>query len=305
MKKNIRYTDSSYEKTAVKVSFINIICNALLSVFKMLAGLISHSGALIADAVNSISDVASSVIVIIGVKLSFKKSDKKHPYGHERFECVATILLAIILVVTALFICHDSIEAFTSDNAEGIAVPGGFALAVALFSIALKLLMFLFTKHYSKMIGSSALSGIAWDNLSDVFSSFCVLASIIGARAGMPILDVVASIIVSLFILKAAYGIFMDSIKKMVDHSCPEEMEEKMLECAKRQDGVISADAIKTRVFGNKIYVEITVGANPLISLFESHAIALCVHDAIEKEFLDVKHIMVYVQPASAPPPEA
>ena len=300
MKNNIRYTDSSYEKTAVKVSFINIICNALLSVFKMLAGLISHSGALIADAVNSISDVASSVIVIIGVKLSFKKSDKKHPYGHERFECVATILLAVILVITALFICHDSIESFRTKNSENIIIPGSFALAVAAFSIALKGGMFGFTRHYAKKLGSTSLSGIAWDNLSDVFSSFCVLASIVGARAGMPVLDVIASIVVSFFILKAAYEIFMDAIRKMVDRSCPDEIQEKMLECASKQDGVISADSIKTRVFGSKIYVEITVSANPDSPLSLTHAIALRIHDAIEQQFLDVKHIMVYVQPANS-----
>ena len=287
----------NFEKTATKVTYINIAFNAFLSFSKIIVGIIAHSQSLISDAVNSISDVFSAFIVIIGVKLSSKHSDKKHPYGHERFECVAAIVLAVLLLVTGLFICHTALEKVIEGKHADTFIPGEIALVVAIATIFIKEGMYWYTKRYAKRIDSSSLMGIAWDNRSDVFSSLCVLLGIAGARLGLPILDSVASLIVCVFIIKAAYEIFNDAIGKMVDKSCPEEIENMIAEYAMAQSGVLGIDLIQTRIFGNKIYVDIEISADPEISLKDSHDIAERVHDAIESHFENVKHIMVHVNP--------
>ena len=286
----------NFEKTASKITYTNLICNAFLSVFKILVGIISHSQALISDAINSISDVFSAFVVIIGVKLSGKKSDKTHPYGHERFECVAAIILAIFLLVTGLFIGHNALENILEGRNTDI-VPGKIALVAAIITMLMKECMFWYTRRYAKMLDSSSLMGIAWDNRNDVFSGLCVLIGIIGTRLGISKLDSIASLIVCVFILKAAYDIFNDAIGKMIDKSCPQETEESIINCAIQQEGVLGVDLLQTRIFGNKIYVDIEISADPNISLKKSHDIAEGVHTAIEREFKNVKHIMVHVNP--------
>jgi len=144
----------------------------------------------------------------------------------------------------------------------------------------------------------------AWHHRSDALSSVGALIGIIGARMGLPVLDTVASLVICVFIGKAAYDIFKDAIGKMVDHSCSEETEREIAACAARQEGVLGVDLIQTRVFGNRIYVDIEISADSRISLEESHRIADRVHNAVEKHFDKVKHIMVHVNPADIAPPE-
>ena len=287
----------NFEKTASKITYVNITCNTFLSFLKIFVGIIAHSHALISDAINSISDVFSAFIVIIGVKLSSKKSDKAHPYGHERFECVAAIILAVFLLVTGLFIGHTALENILEGKQETAQIPGKIALFAAIITMIMKECMFWYTRRYAKILDSSSLMGIAWDNRSDVFSGLCVLLGIIGSRLGVPMLDSTASLIVCVFIVKAAYDIFNDAIGKMIDKSCSEEIEDLIVNCAIQQEGVLGVDLIHTRLFGNKIYVDIEISANPDISLRESHDIAECVHNAIESEFENIKHIMVHVNP--------
>ena len=123
--------EEQFEKTAVRVSMVSIIGNAILSTLKLLAGILAHSGAMISDAVHSASDVFSSIIVIIGVKISTKDSDHDHPYGHERFECVAAVVLAVILFITGLFIGHAALEQITAREERQLVIPGALALAAA------------------------------------------------------------------------------------------------------------------------------------------------------------------------------
>ena len=287
-----------FERTAVRVSMGSISGNTILSLVKILAGILAHSGAMVSDAVHSASDVFSSIIVIIGVKISAKDSDKDHPYGHERFECVAAIVLAITLFVTGLFIGHDALEKITSGSSQEIAVPGLLALLAAVVSIVIKEAMYWYTRFYAKRLDSDALMADAWHHRSDALSSVGALIGIAGARMGYPVLDSIASLVICVFILKAACDIFKDAIGKMVDHSCGEEMEQELLRCASEQSGVLGVDLIQTRIFGNKIYVDIEICADGQITLAESHAIAEQVHAAIETQFSKVKHIMVHVNPA-------
>ena len=295
---NKQFRSDEFTKIATQVSTVSIVGNLLLSAFKLLAGFIAHSSAMISDGVHSASDVFSSIIVIIGVQLANKESDREHPYGHERFECVAAVILSTILLVTGLFIGYEAFRAIQIGNFTDIRIPGILALIAAIISIFFKEAMFWYTKYYANCIDSSALLADAWHHRSDALSSIGALIGIIGARMGYPASDKIASIVICLFILKAAFDIFKDALSKMVDHSCDAEMEEQFRNCAAKQDGVLGIDLLQTRVFGNKIYVDIEIVADGNKTLNETHEIAEQVHNTIEQEFPKVKHIMVHVNPA-------
>lgn len=289
-----------YEKTAMRISFMSIAGNTVLSLFKLLAGLLAHSGAMISDAIHSASDVFSTIVVIIGVKISGKESDKEHPYGHERLECVAAIILATILAITGLGIGWAALVKIVEGNFEDLAIPGVLALVAAIVSIVVKEAMFWYTRAGAKRIDSGALMADAWHHRSDALSSVGALIGIGGARLGFPILDPVASLIICVFIEKAALDIFMDAVDKMVDKACDEQTEEAMRQCVLRQQGVLGIDLLQTRTFGNKIYVDVEICADGNSTLNEAHNIAEAVHNTIEHDFPKVKHIMVHVNPKGA-----
>ena len=284
-------------KTAVRVSTVSIIANTVLALGKVAAGFIANSSAMVSDGVHSASDVFSSFIVIIGVRLSAKKSDRQHPYGHERFECVAAIVLAVVLIVTGCFIGANAITALNSGDFDTMTEPGILAVIAALVSIAVKEGMFWYTRHYAKKIDSGAVMADAWHHRSDALSSVGALIGIVGARNGFPALEPIASLIICLFILKAAYDIFKDAVDKMIDRSCDIETEYSIRECVLKQEDVKGIDLLKTRVFGNRIYVDIEICADGNKTLCEAHEIAERVHDAVEENFPKIKHIMVHVNP--------
>ena len=294
LEKNVQ----NYEKVAMRVSKVSIAANFVLMTFKLLAGVVAHSGAMVSDAIHSASDVFSTIVVIIGVKISNKASDKDHPYGHERLECVAAIVLATILAVTGLGIGYSAVGKIVGRNYANLAVPGVLALVAAVVSILMKEGMYQYTRIYAKRIDSGALMADAWHHRSDALSSIGALIGIAGARIGFPILDPAASVVICLFIEKAAYDIFMDAVDKMVDKACDDEVEAQLKECALEQEGVLGVDLLHTRVFANKIYVDIEISVDGDKKLRESHGIAERVHDAIEQAFPKVKHIMVHVNPA-------
>ncbi len=295
-KGKVHVTDD-FEKTATKVSLVSILGNIVLSLFKAFAGIMANSSAMISDAVHSASDVFSSIIVIIGIKISAKVSDEDHPYGHERFECVAAIVLSIILVVTGVFIGHTAYENVLNEEYISTHIPGVLALVAAIVSIVGKEGMYWYTRYYAKKLDSGALMADAWHHRSDSLSSIGALIGIIGARNGIPILDAVASMVICVFILKAAYDIFQDAINKMVDRSCDVLTEEEFLECALKVDGVEGVDLLRTRIFGSKIFVDIEISVDGNLTINEGHIIAEAVHNEIEIAFPKVKHIMVHVHP--------
>lgn len=286
------------EQIAVRVSTVTILLNTLLSVGKLAAGLLARSGAMVSDAVHSASDVFSTVIVLIGVKISGKASDREHPYGHERMECVAAIVLSVILLVTGLFIGDAGLRKIVSAGESALPMPGLPALVAAVVSIAVKEGMFWYTRHYAKLLDSGALMADAWHHRSDALSSVGSLVGIVGARLGFPILDPVASLVICVFIGKAAVEIFIDAINKMVDHSCDSATEQAIRDCAAKHAGVRAIDLLMTREFGNRIYIEMEISVDGQLPLVEAHAIAEQIHDDIESAFPRVKHIMIHVNPA-------
>ena len=291
-------SETEFRQVANRVSLVTIIGNVALSVIKLLAGIIAHSSAMISDAVHSASDVFSTFVVIIGIKLASKKPDKEHPYGHERMECVAAIVLAMVLFITGLGIGLEAVKNIIHGNYGDLQVPGVLALIAAIVSIVSKEAMYWYTRHYAKKIDSSALMADAWHHRSDAFSSIGALIGIGASRLGYPVMDSIASLVIFVFIVKAAFDIFKDAIDKMVDHSCDEEIEKQIYECVMKNENVMGIDLLQTRVFGNKIYVDVEIQADASYTLQKAHDIAEAVHDDIEESFPKVKHIMVHVNPA-------
>lgn len=288
---------SNEAKIAMRVSTVSVAVNLLLSLFKLLAGMIGHSGAMISDAVHSASDVFSTFIVMIGVTVSGKKSDKEHPYGHERMECVASIILAVILAATGIGIGVNGIEKIAGGGGEGAAIPSVLALAAAVVSIVVKEWMYWYTRAAAKKVNSGALMADAWHHRSDALSSIGAFVGIFGARLGFPVLDPAASVVICVFIEKAAIDVFKDAMDKMVDKSCDEQLMENMRQLVYRERGVQAIDEIRTRMFGSKIYVDIEIAADETMPLKDAHQIAQNVHDVIERDFPEVKHCMVHVNP--------
>lgn len=282
---------------AMSVSTNSIIFNSILSGFKLFAGIISNSSAMVSDAVHSASDVFSTIIVMIGVNISSKEADDEHQYGHERFECVAGIILSCILFATGVGIGIIGIKRIFGVTNENLETPGMLALVAAIISIIIKEGMYWYTRFYAKKINSSALMADAWHHRSDAMSSVGSFIGIFGARIGFPMLDPIASLVICLFIIKASCDIFKDSMDKMIDKSCDSDIINKMKDIVKSQDGVCDIDDMKTRMFGSKIYLDVEISVKGSISLEEAHQIAQAVHDKIEGEFPLVKHCMVHVNP--------
>lgn len=285
------------KKTAYKVSLVTIFANVVLAIFKMIAGIVAKSGAMISDAIHSASDVFSTIIVMIGIKAANKQADDKHQYGHERLECVAAILLAVVLCITGAGIAIDGVNKIMQGFNGTLAIPGLLALVAAVVSIVVKEGMFWYTKHYAKKINSGAMMADAWHHRSDALSSVGSLIGVGGAMLGLPILDPVASLVICIFIFKAAIDIAKDALDKMIDTACDEQQVEKMKTVILSVDGVLGIDDVKTRLFGDKIYIDIEICCDGNLTLFESHDIAEQVHDLLEQTFDNVKHCTVHVNP--------
>ena len=288
---------STMENPAYKVSAVSIVVNLALSLLKLVSGIIGKSNAMVSDAVHSASDVFSTFVVIIGVKMAGKKADSEHPYGHERMECVAAIILAMLLAIVGAGIGMTGIKKIAAGNYSELAVPGLLPLAAAVISIVVKEWMFWYTRATAKKINSGALMADAWHHRSDALSSIGSFAGILFARLGYPIMDAVAGVVISLCIIKVSYDIFKDGLDKMVDHSCDSETEQKIREAALNVNGVRGIDDLKTRLFGDKIYVDLEILLDRNLTLGNAHRIAEQVHNVIENDFTNCKHCMVHVNP--------
>lgn len=283
-----------------RVSVVTVLGNVILTVFKLFAGVVGRSGAMVSDAVHSLSDVFTTLIAYLGVRLSQKPADKEHPYGHERFECVASLLLGLLLLVTGLGIGKVGLTNILAGNYDALTPPGVIALVAALVSIGTKEAMFWYTRHYAKLLNSPAFMADAWHHRSDAFSSIGSLIGVGGAMLGWPVLDSVASVVICLFILKVSYDILKDALSKMLDTSRGEEYDAKLRDYVLAQPDVLGVGLLQSRTFGNRVYIDLVIQVDGELTLRDAHAIAERVHAAVERDFPDIKHIMIHVDPAEA-----
>lgn len=282
-----------------RLSTVGIAGNIALVVFKLYAGIAGHSGAMVSDAVHSLSDVFATLVAYIGVRISKKAPHQDHPYGHDRLECVASMILGMILLATGFGIGLNGVKQIAAGHYEQLAVPSAIALAAAVVSIVSKEVMFWYTRYYAKKLNSSAFMADAWHHRSDALSSVGSLIGIGGAMLGVPVMEPIACVAICLCILKVAYNILKDSIDKMLDTACSPEYEASLRSFIAEQDGVRRVDKLQTRRFGSKIYIDAEIGVDGSISLFEAHAIAESVHNAVEKRDQEIKHIMIHENPVA------
>ncbi len=290
-------TNDIYEKKAIEVTAVTIIANTLLAGVKFLAGLYGNSSAMISDAVHSLSDVLSSFVVIIGVKIGNKAIDDDHQYGHEKFESVAAVFLACMLLFAGLGIGYSGLMNIWHEEYLQAALPTSFALYSALLSIVIKEGMYWYTYISAKKMASDILLADAWHHRSDALSSVGAFIGILGAMLGYPILDPLASVVICLFIVKVSYEILQSALEKMTDKAIDEDSANEIREHILLQAEVKGIDSFKSRIFSNKVYIDVEISVDANIPTYLSHEIAENVHDSLEAKFENIKHIMVHVNP--------
>ena len=289
--------DNGLETRVVKnLTLVGVLGNLALALFKLAAGIMGNSAALVSDAVHSASDVLATAIAFAGARIAMKDADEHHPYGHERFEQLAALALAVILAAAGIGIGYAGLQTVFGGHAPESA-PGAIALVAAAVSIAVKEAMFWYTRHGARKIDSDAFMADAWHHRSDALSSVASLAGVAGAMLGYPMCDPLAAVVICAFILKVAFEVGRDAVSKLVDESGGEEIEEQIAEIALACKEIDHVDSIVTRQFGSAIYADVEVAMDPDLRLDEAHEHAESVHDAIEEALPKVKHVTVHVNP--------
>ena len=285
---------------AIHVSVISIVVNMILSILKLAAGIISRSGAMISDAVHTISDVFTTFIVMAGIHMSNKPSDQKHPYGHERFECVASILLSAALFAVGAGIGYEAFRKIIQGMAGQLHSPGLPALIAAIISIAVKEWMYWYTRDAALKIRSGALMADAWHHRSDAFSSIGTLIGISGAMflgERWRVLDPITSLVVGIFIFGVAYKLARPSIQELLEMSLPEEVEQNITEKIQQTPGVIAFHHLRTRKNGNTFIIDMHIKVDPDSSIVKAHDIATQVEESLKTTFGKRTQVNIHIEP--------
>lgn len=280
---------------ALKISIFNIICNFALFLIKDIASILGNSDSLKADSIHSLSDVFVSIIVFVGIKISRKPPDEKMPFGYDRIECLASIILSFILFAVGSSIGYNSITKLFTTNSSNITSPNLIALIINIFSIVIKILMFLITFLISKKLNYNSLKAEAYHHLTDVFASIGVFLGIAGSMLKISFADKTASIIICIVIIKIALEIFIDASKKMIDYSAPKEINIKInqIVCDIIQSTKIEILSIKTRLFGNSIYILIELTSCEKTQFNDYYIISNLIKDNINANIKNAKNCII------------
>lgn len=281
-------------KEGIVLSLWTLALNFLLGSVKLAAGLWGRSSAMVADAAHSYSDCASTVAVIAGLKMASKSADDDHPYGHEKYELIFANILSILLGLTAVKIGYDALMVIAHGSYQ---VPGLAPLLAAVFSVAVKEVMYRLTLRKAKKIGSVAMEADAWHHRSDALSSIGAFVGILGARLGLPVLDPVTGLLVSILVLKVAIDLYRKSVSGLVDSSTDAETVARIQQLLADIDGIEEVNSLKTRVFGASAYADVTIKVDGALTVEEGHDIATLAHNKIEANLPKIKHIMVHIEP--------
>jgi cation diffusion facilitator family transporter len=282
-------------RTSIKI----MILNGFLAIIKVLAGIFGHSTAMISDAVNSISDVVTNLVVMISGKFSHKGRDEDHPYGHEKFDSMVSVLLGAAIIITAFEIGKSAVMILYDYyfNRIDIIHPELVALIVALVTILIKEFMFHFTRKSAKLANSPSLFAQAMDHRSDQLASAGAVIGISGSMLGIDVLEPLASIVICLFVFRVGYKIIKTGISQVVDQAADEAIVNRIKDIINSHDEIINIDELRTRQFGLKIYVDVEILVDENSSLLKAHEIAEKIHHEIEQNLPEVIHCMVHVNP--------
>lgn len=284
-----------------RITLAGSIVNIVLLVFKFIAGILGHSAAMIADAIHSLSDFLTDIIVIVFVRLSSKPADHDHDYGHGKYETLATSVIGMALAVVAVMLGWDGIEKIIYVmQGNQLESPGIIALWAAILSIVLKEWIFRATRKVAKEENSKALEANAWHHRSDAMSSIGTAIGIGGAVMlgdSWAILDPIAAIVVCILIIVTAFKIIRQASGELLEESLPKEIEDKIEQIAYQDPLVSDIHKLHTRRIGNIIAIEMHLRMPSDITLAESHIHATSIEKSLKQEFGNGTHIMLHIEP--------
>ena len=278
-----------------RVTYIAAFVNILLAGIKIGFGIVGRSEALIADGIHSLADLLSDLFVIVAIKLGSREADHDHPYGHRRFETMATVLLGGGLIVVAVGIAWDVIERI--QHPEMLLIPDRDTLVIAIISILANEWLYQYTKRVAKRTRSKLLLANAWHHRSDAISSVIVLLGIVAVLYGYPFADAVAAVIVAIMIAKIGLSLVLESIKELVDTSLSETQTDAIRKVIKASEGVRSIHLLRTRQMGEDSFIDAHIVVDPKITVSEGHMIADDVRDNLKAQFDDVADVLVHIDP--------
>ncbi|MTI65678.1 MAG: cation transporter [Firmicutes bacterium] len=288
--------DNDRYKTATNITLITIIINIFLSIIKIFFGISQNSTALLADGIHTISDVGSSIGIILSFMISKKPEDDKHQYGHEKAESIATLILAIFLTAVGIKIGFGALKIIITNQTV---VPKALTIWITLISIIVKEVQFRLCMYGGKKINSKALIADAWHHRSDVFSSIAALIGIIGSRLGFSFLDPLAGLIVSIIVIKVGIRLFIEGCNDLMDCSLEKEKINKLINNIKSSKKIIHVKQLRTRKHGSKVFVDIKVCVDPNMTVSDSQYIVKEVETIVINNIGNVKEVLVYVNPCN------
>ena len=294
--------ENQREKEIYKVTIVGALANVTLLIFKFVAGIISNSAAMIADAVHSLSDFITDVVVIVFVKISSKPQDKSHDYGHGKFETLATLIIGIALLFIGMMILYNGVSATYRCIwlGEELHRPGMIAFWAAIFSIILKEAVYQYTVFKGRNLNSQAVIANAWHHRSDAFSSIGTAVGIGGAiflGDKWVVLDPIAAIVVSVFIINVSLKIIIKSINELLEKSLPDEIENEIIKVAESFDMVKDVHDLRTRRIGNNIAIEMHLLMDGNLSLQCTHNTTELIESELRKKYGEHTHIAIHVEP--------
>ena len=293
--------NNSRQREIYRVTIVGSVVNMLLLIFKFVAGIVGNSAAMVADAVHSLSDFVTDIVVILFVRLSGRPADEDHGYGHGKFETLATLFVSLVLFGVAVMLFVGGVKDIVAvARGRQLAEPTMVALIAAVISIIAKELLYHYTVKCGEKLNSQVVVANAWHHRSDAFSSIGVLAGIGGAMflgGSWAVLDPIAATIVSLFIVKVAYSLLMPSLEELLERSLPKDVEQRIEQIILSVDGVSSPHHLRTRRIGSAYAIEVHIRMDGNLTLTQAHAVTTAVERLLKQEFGDSTHVGIHTEP--------
>lgn len=291
----------SRERDIYRVTLAGSLVNVLLVICKFIAGVLGHSAAMVADAVHSLSDLITDIVVIVFVRIAGKPEDKNHDYGHGKYETIATLLIGMALLAVAFGICKEGIgQIIAYIQGEVLESPGWVALGAALLSILAKEILFRYTRKVGIRQDSPAVIANAWHHRSDAFSSIGTAAGIGGAillgESGR-VLDPLAAVVVSLFIARVAIKLLTNCFRELTEGSLPDTVEEDIIQTALSVPGVFQPHHLRTRRIGNRYAIDLHVRMDGKLTLREAHDKATLIENKLKERYGAQTYVGIHVEP--------
>ncbi len=283
-----------------RVTVVGGLMNLLLAAIKLAAGFVGHSAVLVSDGVHSLSDLVSDGVVLLGVRLSSRPADANHPYGHGRFETLASFILGLLLIATAVLLAVEGVDKLLEPSH---APPSWLALGAALLSVIVKEYLFRWTRAVARRTESRLLEANAWHHRSDALSSLVALAAVGGAMIfpDLALLDPLGSILVAAMIAVVGGQVIVSAARELTDVGVEEELSEQLKEVVGQVHGVEEVNRLCARRLGTDLLVDIAVGVDPEMNVFEAHQITDYIEAWLQKKFPRISRVFVHVEPASQP----